>query len=67
MVAFPGKDMWSALVSKSGDGAPSHLACLNFCQPSVGDSQDQAHTVPSEPASTSHPHFPSKKAKYAQT
>lgn len=36
MVAFPGKDVWSVPVFKSGDSAPSHLACLNFCQSSMG-------------------------------
>lgn len=55
--------MWSALVPKSGDGAPSHLACCNSCQRSRGDSQDQVHAVPSKPASTSHPHLPSKKQR----
>lgn len=36
--------MWSALVSKSGDGAPSHPACFNFCQPSVGTAKPK-HTL----------------------
>lgn len=51
-----------------GSGPYPHLACLKFCWPSVGgDSQDKAYTDPSKPASITHPHFPSKKTKYAQT